>query len=242
MDQNTEKNTAPSTESLKVEDVLCRVSSVVSLEAIASYPKPLEQIGFTGLLLPDGVDGNTGPIEQLGLRVYSESEIGASFDLADFSSQSAVNASDVWSSLEQSPGRSLGVDLTSGDRRDEATTLLQVSINPVPIIPMDEQLLYSPGFREQREFLRSAVFWRKRFEIARYTPNLVHAGVDGLLIYSVDSWLVSINQNAEEASIDLGSHGSMWLMLGTQRDVHLHGSMLILPPFTGAVVANELAR
>ena len=242
MDRSTQANTANDTEALQRDDVVCRISTSAELASVSSYPKPLEQIGFTGVVLPEGVNGDISPIEQLGIRVYQDDGDRSFLDLASFSAQSDVSARAVWTELERAPISTFGVDLTSGDRWHEATTLLQMSISPVPIVPVNEALLYSSQFREQRELLRSAVFWRKRFEIARHQTNLIHAGEDGLLIFSVDSWLVCINQNTEEAGIDLGNHGSMWLMLGTQRDVHLHGSMLILPAYSAAVVANELAR
>lgn len=224
------------------EDVLCHLPTQEFLEFVNSYPKPLEQIGFTGIVLPDGVEGNTGSIQKLGLSVHRESDIDTGLLLESFSSDAGSSAVDIWTQIQEEPLNSWGVELTENQPRHEVTTLLHMSTSPIPIVPVSEALLYASSHREQRELLRSAVFWRKRYEIARHIPKLVHAGGDGLLIYTVDSWLVSINQNPDEASIDLGSHGSMWLMLGTQRDVHLHGSMLILPAFSGAVVANELAR
>lgn len=242
MDQPTPTTNANVTDAPRQDDVLCLLKSQELLESVATYPKPLDQIGFTGVVLGDDVEGDTESIEKLGLSIYREGEIGASFAFEGFSSDTGASADEFWTRLQADPPTSFGVEISESTPRNEATTLLQLSVNPIPIVPVSEALLYASSHREQRELLRSAVFWRKRFEIARHTPRLVHAGEDGLLIYSVDSWLVSINQNPDEASIDLGSHGSMWLMLGTQRDVHLHGSMLILPAFSGAVVANELAR
>ena len=70
----------------------------------------------------------------------------------------------------------------------------------------------------------------------------VHAGEDGTLVLILGSWLVALNWNDEEISIDVGSGGSMWLMLGTPCDVQLQGSLLVLPAYSGAILANELAR
>ncbi len=89
---------------------------------------------------------------------------------------------------------------------------------------------------------RSLVFWRKQFAIARQSPDLVHAGDDGTLIYRIGPWLVVINSNTDDLAIDVGSGGAMWLSLATDRDVHLHGSVLHLPAWSGAILANERAR
>lgn len=96
--------------------------------------------------------------------------------------------------------------------------------------------------RELKEFYRSLIFWRKKFEVTQAIPRLVHAGDDGLLIYTVGSWLVAINRSDEEVGIDLGSYGSMWLSLATDNGVKLYGSELVIPAYGGAVLANELAR
>lgn len=238
MDQPTQTDIPPLSREIRREDVFCRIATTRTLEIIASDPKPIEQIGFTGVVLAGGVSGDTSAIQHLGIRVHSDGELADTLDL----SGTDDTAQSTWAQLEASPAHTLGGDLTSGQDGAEAVTLLQMSVRPIPVVPVNEALLYSTQFREQRELLRSAVFWRKRFDIARHTTNLIHAGEDGLLIYWIDSWLVSVNQNPEEASIDLGSQGSMWLMLGSHRDVHLHGSMLILPAHSAAVVANELAR
>jgi glycosidase len=91
-------------------------------------------------------------------------------------------------------------------------------------------------------YYRSLVFWREKFDIARGRPQLVHAGDDGMLIFTTDSWLIAINRSDEEVGIDLGSYGSMWLSLATGNDVKLYGSELVLPAYSGAILANELAR
>lgn len=96
--------------------------------------------------------------------------------------------------------------------------------------------------RELLEFYRSLVFWRKRFGISRCQPRLVHAGDDGLLVFTTDSWLIALNRSNEEVGVDLGTYGSMWLSLATDNGVKLYGSELVLPEYSGAVLANELAR
>lgn len=92
------------------------------------------------------------------------------------------------------------------------------------------------------DFYRSLVFWRKKFRIAQARPRLVHAGNDGLLVFTTDSWLIALNRSDEEIGIDLGSYGSTWLSLATGNDVKLYGSELVLPAYSGAILANELAR
>ena len=228
------------------DDVIFRINSLPDLCQFASDPTPLKHIGFTGIVISEDIAAEgaaeIASLEQQEFAIHGGAYFGNTVDLATPN----VSAEALWKEIEASPVGSIGSGLAhkTGSIRyqAEATTLVQMTTRPVPVVPITPQLIYSSDLREQRELLRSLVFWRKRFEIARQAANLVHAGDDGLLIYTVDSWLVSVNQNDEEVSIDLGSHGSMWLMLGTQRDVHLHGSLLILPPFSGAIVANELAR
>ncbi len=222
--------------------MLCRIPDTDTLAAVADSPETLEQIGFTGLVIPDETAQDLEPLMQRGFSTIHERNVDSALDLSTFTANVSPSAEVLWNKLEGSPEVSEGVDISLPDRGHEATTLIQMSAPATPIAPVNSSLLYSTRLREQRELLRSMVFWRKRYEVAQHAPKLVHAGEDGLLIFTVDFWLVAINQNPEEASIDLGTHGSMWLMLGTHRDVHLHGSMLILPPYTGAVIANELAR
>lgn len=246
MDQDTQTSTTRTEHTLDTSAVLFRVRDQSELEVYAEQLDPLAHIGFTGVTgrgdVFDSAHKATQKLTQSGFTIHSEPE---SDDVVDLSN-AGVSASDLWTSLEARPRFSMGPMLTGSPDKDgarnQATILLQMSTSPVPVVPVSTDLVYSSALREQRELLRSLVFWRKRFDIARHTPKLVHAGDDGLLIFITDSWLITVNQNPEEASIDLGSHGSMWLMLGTQRDVHLHGSMLILPPHSGAIVANELAR
>lgn len=93
--------------------------------------------------------------------------------------------------------------------------------------------------RELLEYYRSLVFWRNRWGVHTMSPYLIHAGRDGLLLFRVGSWLVVINRNDDEHDIDIGTPGSMWLALGTANDVQLHGSILKVPPMSGAILAAE---
>lgn len=229
--------------------MLCLLETPEDLALIAVQPEPLKHIGFTDVVLGPGIaTGEEIPamseLTKQGLTVHKSLNIESAVDLSISSGD--FSASAFWRDLEAEPRFSLSGQMEAatgqGRSRTEAAILLQMTSRPVPIVHISRRLVYSSELREQRELLRSLVFWRKRFDIAQHSFNLVHAGDDGLLIFTVDSWLVTLNQNPEESSIDLGNHGSMWLMLGTQRDVHLHGSMLILPAWSGAIVANELAR
>lgn len=228
------------------DDVICRIDDASALAIIAGAPDPIRHIGFTGILYSGEMDENNQcdleTLADIGFPNHVAKQMDSAFDL----SRTGIDASALWERLEKSPPYTFGADLSAEApdirSQNEAITLLQMSIRPIPIVPIRVPLVYSSALREQRELLRSLVFWRKRFDIARHNPNLIHAGDDGLLIFTIDSWLVTVNKNPDEAAIDLGSQGSMWLMLGTQRDVHLHGSMLILPPHSGAIVANELAK
>ncbi len=92
------------------------------------------------------------------------------------------------------------------------------------------------------DYYRALVFWREKFAIADAVPRLVHAGDDGTLIFTTDAWLIAINRSNHEIGIDLGSYGSMWLSLATGNDVNLYGSELVLPAYSGAILANERAR
>lgn len=246
MDQQTPIPATNANQAVNTDAVLFRAASSADLEVFAAEPAPLHHIGFTGILTPGGSSDTSGDtlnvLAESGLSVLDEDAGESALRL----SSTRSSAVEIWTSLESEPvftdGADLSVDTATDRHQGEAITLLQMAVKPVPIVPVTSNLVYSGALREQRELLRSLVFWRKRFDIARHQPKLVHAGEDGLLIFIVDSWLVTVNQNADEAAIDLGSYGSMWLMLGTQRDVHLHGSMLVLPPYSGAIVANELAR
>lgn len=226
--------------------VLGIVHDMEQLHAYAAKPDPLAHIGFTGFIgrqqLIESDSEARAKLTHAGFTMISMQELGGTVDL----STEGTSAAELWTQLDAGPqyvrGSALSGRHDGSGSRAEAWTLLQMALPPIPLVPISMELVYSAALREQRELLRSLVFWRKRLNIGRQAPKLVHAGDDGLLIFITDSWLITVNQNPEEASIDLGSHGSMWLMLGTRNDVHLHGSMLILPPHSGAVVANELAR
>lgn len=96
--------------------------------------------------------------------------------------------------------------------------------------------------RDLLDFYRSLVFWRKKFGVDKLEVRLVHAGDDGTLVYTVGQWLVVINRSGEPADIALDEPGSIWLALGTEREVQLQGSLISLPPYSGAILANQLAR
>ena len=96
--------------------------------------------------------------------------------------------------------------------------------------------------RELLEFYRSLVFWRKKFGIGHERPQLVHAGDDGTLVFATGAWLVAINRSAEAIDIALDDTSSLWLALGSEADVHLHGLRLVLPPYSGAIVASQGVR
>lgn len=145
--------------------------------------------------------------------------------------------------------------LVSGDtRRFNIAILLQMSLPHPASLVYGSELGVRSNHRvapiawgssidkELLEYVRSVIFWRKKFGLSHASPRLVHAGSDGTLIFTTDSWLIAINRNEEETVIDLGSYGSMWLSLATENDVKLYGSELVLPPQSGAVLANELAR
>lgn len=96
--------------------------------------------------------------------------------------------------------------------------------------------------RDLLDFYRSLLFWRKKFSIDQLEARLVHAGDDGTLVYTIGPWLVVINLGGEPADIALDEPGSIWLALGTDRDVQLQGNLISLPPYSGAILANQLAR
>lgn len=226
-------------------NVFCFVSNHLEFDEIVAAPEVLDQIGFTGMVVTDH-NASTDSLKQRGFQLHDLAELKPVFDLSQWVTATPLSSEEIWMAHEKQPYVSLGVDIAIADdlqrRKHEAATLFQIAASPVPVVRINAALLYSTTYREQRELLRSLVFWRKRFEVSRHRPRLVHSGDDGLLIFIIDSWLISVNMNPDEATIDLGQQGSMWLMLGSQRDVHLHGSMLVLPPYSGAIVANEAAR
>lgn len=230
-----------------LERIICRIDSADDLNDLVAAPdllgsKELLRLGFTDLILPDGQDDSG--LSELG--TVSASDIPSPVNLADLVS---LFGESIWSRLESHFGTGTSL-LSSQDHGPHANAalMLQMSTPLVPIVPIDDRMI--PGRaayaqvngREHRELFRSLTFWRTRFHIGRAKPRLVHADDSGLLIYIIDSWLVVLNFNESEEAVDIGQTGSMWLMLGTYRDVHLHGSLLVLPPFTGAILANELAQ
>jgi len=93
--------------------------------------------------------------------------------------------------------------------------------------------------RELRSFYRALVHWRKSQGIFATSPMLVHAGEGGLLVFRVGVWFVVINRSEDEIAIDFERHGEVWLALGTEFDVQLHGSALQLPSMSGAILRSS---
>jgi glycosidase len=87
-----------------------------------------------------------------------------------------------------------------------------------------------------RSFYRSLLFWRNRHGVARSMPQHVYAGDGGLLCFRTGQWFVVVNRDEDAAAIDFREHGEVWLVLGTEFDVQLHGSSLQLPPMSGAIL------
>ncbi len=90
--------------------------------------------------------------------------------------------------------------------------------------------------RDLRSFYRGLLFWRVRQGIAGNRPMHVYAGDGGLLCFRTGPWFIVVNRSEEDAAIDFREHGEVWLALGTEFDVQLHGSALQLPPMSGAVL------
>lgn len=90
--------------------------------------------------------------------------------------------------------------------------------------------------RDLRSFFRALIHWRKSHPIFAASPILVHAGDGGLLVFRTDVWFIVINRSDEEIAIDFARHGEVWLALGTEFDVQLHGSALQLPAMSGAIL------
>lgn len=230
-----------------LERIICRIDAADDLSNLISAPdhpvgQELIKLGFTNLLLPGRADGSG----IAGIGTVSETEIPAPVDLADLARQSG---SAIWSILELKFGQGASVlDTQQPTHHSKAALMLQMSTPLVPVVPIDGRMIpgrhayVAASGREFRELFRSLTFWRTRFHIVRARPRLVHADDSRLLIYVIDSWLVVLNLNESEEAVDIGQTGAMWLMLGTDRDVHLHGSLLVLPAGTGAILANELAQ
>lgn len=230
-----------------MERIICKIDAADDLNDLISAPnqlgsKELIRLGFTDLMLPEGADASG----MAQMATATESDFQAPISLPDPGCQSGES---LWTSLESHFGTGTSILNTAANSPDfNAMLMLQMSIPLVPVVPIDDRMIPGrPGYqdqngREYRELLRSLTFWRTRFHIGRAKPRLVHADDSGLLIYIIDSWLVVTNLNPSEESVDIGQTGTMWLMLGTDRDVHLHGSLLVLPAGTGAILANELAQ
>lgn len=90
--------------------------------------------------------------------------------------------------------------------------------------------------RELRSFYRALIHWRKSHGIFATSPMLVHAGDDGLLVFRAGPWFIVVNRSGEEIAIDFERHGEVWLALGTEFDIQLHGSALQLPAMSGAIL------
>ncbi|HWV24836.1 MAG TPA: alpha-amylase family glycosyl hydrolase [Thermomicrobiales bacterium] len=90
--------------------------------------------------------------------------------------------------------------------------------------------------RELRSFYRALIHWRKSQTIFATSPMLVHAGDDGLLVFRSGQWFIAVNRSEDEIAIDFARHGEVWLALGTEFDVQLHGSALQLPAMSGAIL------
>lgn len=161
------------------------------------------------------------------------------------------SAADFWQffehhhqSFQDGPTRITYLDdqllsLVHGDaERFKLATMLQLTLPSAAVISG----AVDTKDRDVIEFYRSILFWRSKHGITEATPSLVHAGDDGTLIYVTGPWLILLNRSDDDIEIDLGSYGSLWLMLATSNAVRLHGSRLILSRYSGAVLGNERAR
>jgi glycosidase len=90
--------------------------------------------------------------------------------------------------------------------------------------------------RDLRSFYRALLFWRKSQHVHVSSPMHVYAGNGGLLCFRTGQWFVVVNRSDEDAAIDFSEHGEVWLALGTEFDVQLHGSAIQLPPMSGAIL------
>jgi hypothetical protein len=90
--------------------------------------------------------------------------------------------------------------------------------------------------RDLRSFYRALLYWRKSQHVHASSPMHVYAGNGGLLCFRTGQWFVVVNRSDEDAAIDFSEHGEVWLALGTEFDVQLHGSAIQLPPMSGAIL------
>lgn len=225
------------------DNVLLRVEDTKGFDDDESFAKLLTTFGFSGTVADDS-DGSA----HAGASTYSTSHLNIATQLSASIQRIADNADVAASELslavdrEASADHQVDLDLSRSNLESYGAVALMAQMS-LPYVPI-------PAFgvvpdrlpKHHAHFVRSVIFWRNRNGIARMTPRLVHAGEDGTLVFILGSWLVALNWNDEEISIDVGSGGSMWLMLGTPRDVQLQGSLLVLPAYSGAILANELAR
>ena len=231
-----------------MDKIICNIDKLADLEALESLEgdagtAELTRVGFTAVIPADSAQTS------LDLPIEPSDRLDDAQVLDDLVSEPAISSESLWDSLLDSNHSATPLRLKGiGAEREQVALMLQMSLPRLPIYDLDSRLipgtaLYaSRGGREYRELLRSLTFWRTRFRIGHSSPRLVHADDSGLLIYIIDSWLIALNFTDEDVSVDVGTGGAMWLMLGTGHDVHLHGSLLDLPPNSGAILANELAR
>lgn len=223
--------------------VLLRVADAPGYGDNGAFAKSITTFGFSGIV-DDGLSQPTSA----GVAMIASSDLNIalpiSATLQGLADNNAVSGSNVWSSFEHvlpdTRQTELALIQSSFESHGSVALMVQMSLPLAPIIQLGGAPDRLP--RDHAHFLRSLIFWRNRNDISGMSPRLVHAGHDGTLVYILDSWMVALNWNAEEISIDIGDTGSMWLMLGTPRDVQLHGSLLVLPAYSGAILANELAR
>lgn len=248
-------DSADSSQDPSTDTTICHVTNSADAHDLVFTTAPdgitgLVKLGFTHLELDSEMADQLSDLHGQGLKLLTTlPHPNELIYIEDWGEAPHLSAAKIWNQLADTSGFTRvapGNEVTTSQHA--VALMLQMAIPYIPIVELDSRLIPSrPDYRTQsgreyRELLRSLTFWRHRFSIHGYSPKLVHAGQDGLLIFTVDSWLVVLNQNSDDADIDLGSHGSFWLMLGTARDVHLHGSVLGLPAHSGAILANDLVK
>ena len=231
-----------------MDKIICNIDNLADLEVLESLAgdagtAELARLGFNAVIPPVSSQTILGPPAEPADHLKNAQS------LDELVSNPAVSSESLWDSLLSSNHSARPIRLHSpSQEREQVALMLQMSLPRLPIYDLDSRLVpgttshASRGGREYRELLRSLTFWRTKFRIGHANPRLVHADGSGLLIYIIDSWLITLNFNNEDVSVDVGTGGAMWLMLATGHDVHLHGSLLDLPSNSGAILANELAR
>src|SRR5699024_7985545 len=142
--------------------------------------------------------------------------------------------------------------LATGDtRRLKLAALVQFALPHPPVLLYGTEV--GPGHRQEprgpmvcsadqdrglRSFYRALIHWRKAHGIFATSPELVHAGNNGLLVLRLDPWFVAVNRSEEAIALDFGQPGDVWLALGSEFDVQLHGSALQLPVMSGAILRS----